>query len=380
MSLEVIHDHFGDIMKTKIDSLISEPVLIDPSDTVSQVINTISKHNVFDAFCRDKNVTLNVNTRDLLLGKDITNMRVKPFLHPVSSLQKGDTVEKAVDILTHNRIRAVPVIQDNDVTGVVQAKDILKLVATLDNKWIKANQIFTSNPIVIQHDTPLSTAKKLMTNKRLDHLPVVKGDQITQVLTSYHLLHTILPPERVGKRDIGSKTIHRQESNVGNLGTNRMANCAPLDDLNEVVSAILHSDTTFCLVTLWGQLQGIITYRDILNLLGTKVKSKTPLFILGMPKEDNANIMTEKLTKALDRLQKVYPDVQEAKVYVKKHHGAGKHSYEVSTTIITPQHKHVFSSTGFDLSKVFDELSGKLLRILSKRAKNRYKLSIRKMM
>jgi ribosome-associated translation inhibitor RaiA len=144
---------------------------------------------------------------------------------------------------------------------------------------------------------------------------------------------------------------------------------------------MLHADTTFCLVLLWNQLQGIITYRDILNLLGTRVKSKIPLFVVGMPKEDNANIITEKYAKALDRLQKVYPDIQEAKVYVKKHHGVGsRYNYEVSTTIITPHQKYVFSRTGFDLSKVFDEISGRLLRLLSKRAKKRYRMSIRKMM
>ncbi|MFY9301395.1 MAG: CBS domain-containing protein [Candidatus Nitrosotenuis sp.] len=381
MSLDVIHDHFSNIMKKKIDSLISKAVLIEPTMTISEAINTITKYDSFDAFYREGSVTLNINTRDLLLGKDITNMKVKPLLHPVSSLKKGDTIEKAVDILTHNRIKAAPVVQDGDVIGVVQAKDILKLVLTLDNRWIKANQIFTANPIVIQKDTPLSTARKIMANKRLDHLPVIKGDQITNVLTSYHLLHTILPPERVGKRDIGSKQIHRMESQVGNLGTNRMASCAPLDDLNEVVSTMLHADTTFCLVSLWNQLQGIITYRDILNLLGAKVKSKIPLFVVGMPKDDNANIITEKYAKVLDRLQKVYPDIQEAKVYVKKNHGVGsRYNYEVSTTIITPHQKYMFSRTGFDLSKVFDEISGRLLRLLSKRAKKRYKLSIRKMM
>lgn len=379
MNLDVIHDHFGQIMNKKIDSLISKPVLIEPTSTVSHAISIIMHNNTFDAFCREKHVTLNVNTRDLLLGKDIVNMSVRSFLHPVSSLQKGDTVEKAVTILTHNRIRSAPVVKNDEIIGVVSAKDILKLITELDNKWIKANEIFTPNPLVIENNASLSTARMLMTSKRLDHLPVVKNDKISHVLTSNHVLHTILPSERVGKADIGSKKINRLESSVGNLGTNRMANCTPLDSLNTVLDEMLHADTTFCLVSLWDQLQGIITYRDILNLLGTKVKSKIPLFIVGMPKEDNASIITEKFTKTLDKLQRVYPEVQEAKVYVKKHHGSGsKYNYSVSTTIATPHDVYMFSRTGYDLSKVFDELSGRLMRLLSKRAKKRYKLSIRK--
>lgn len=380
MSLDVIYDHFKEVMDTKIDSLRSEAVLIEPSQTLSSVIGTVSKHDTFDVFCTEKGTTLNTNMRDLLLAKDITGMKVKPFLHPVPSLKKGDTVEKAVSILTHDRIRAAPIVEDGQIIGVVHAKEILKLISKLDNKWIRANQIFTPNPYVIDKKTPLSTARRIMATKRVDHLPVVDGDKVLQVLTSYHVLQTILPLEKIGRRDYGSKKILKMQSSVGNLGTNRMTSCAPLDDLNEVVDSMLHADTTFCLVSLRDSLQGIITYRDILNLLTTKMKSTIPLFIIGMPKEDNASIITQKFTKVLDRLQKVYPDVQEAKVYVKKHHGTGsRYNYEVSTTIITPNQRYAFSRQGYDLSKVFDEISQRLLRLLAKRAKKRYKLSIRKM-
>ena len=315
--------------------------------------------------------------RSLLSGKDIFNMNVRPFLRAIPTLKKGDLIENAVNIITHNRIREAPVVDSEDVIGAVRAKDILKLVSELDNKWIKANQIFTPNPVVVDKTVPLSFAKKIMTNKRLDHLPVVDGDKVLQVLTSYHLLQTLLPPESTGRRDLGSKKLH--ESNVGNIGTNRLAVCGPHSDLGEIIDSMLHADTTFCLVTLRDSLQGIITYRDILNLLSTRVKSKIPLFIVGMPNEDNANIVTQKFTKTLDKLEKVYPDVQEAKVHVKKLHGVGsRFNYEVSTTIITPHQKFMFSRTGFDLSKVFDEISGRIMRLLSKRAKKRYRLSIRK--
>jgi ribosome-associated translation inhibitor RaiA len=98
-----------------------------------------------------------------------------------------------------------------------------------------------------------------------------------------------------------------------------------------------------------------------------------------MPKDDNAGIIGEKFTKILDKIQRVYPDIQEAKVYVKKNHGTGsRYNFEVSTTIITPHQRYMFSRSGYDLSKVFDEISGRLMRLLSKRAKKRYKLSIRK--
>jgi CBS domain-containing protein len=380
MSLDVIREHMSKVMSTKIDSLISKATIIEPKMSASQVISRLSNADVFDAFCMQKNSTWTINIRDLLQSKDISRMQVEPLLHPLHSLSINNTVADAVNIMAHNRARAAPVIQDADIIGAIEAKSILKLMAELDNKWITANQFFTANPIVVDIATPLSSARRIMINNRIDHLPVINKDKVSHVLTSYHVLQTILPPEKVGRRDIGSKKIRKLESPIGNLGTSRMAACSPLDDLDSVLSSMLHANTTFCLVSLRTGLQGIITYRDILNLLVTKEKSTIPLFIVGMPREDNANLITTKFTKVLDRLSKVYHDIQEARVYVKKIHGGGsRHNYEVSTVILTPIKSYIFTQNGFDLSKVFDEISGRILRNLSKRAKKRYKLSIRKM-
>lgn len=379
MSLDVIYEHMNKIMKTKVDSVMSEPTTIDPSMKASEVIANLLNSDTFDAFCRQKNSTFNVNIRDLLQSRDISRMEVAPFLHSIQSLSASDTIDKAVSIITHNRTRAAPVVKGDEIVGIVEAKNILKMVAELDNKWIKANQIFTPNPIVIDRQTPLATARKIMHNRRIDHLPVSNKDTISQVLTSHHLLQTIIPDERVGKRDIGSKMIRSLESAVGNLGTNRLPQCTPLDDLSTILETMLHANTTFCLVSLQSGLQGIITYRDILNLLVTREKSVVPLFIVGMPIEDNAEIIMDKFKKVLDRLAKVYTDIQEVRVYVKKIHGAKtRQNYEVSVMLLTPIKRDSYSTSNYDLSKAFAEISTIILRKLTQRAKHRDRFSIRK--
>jgi CBS domain-containing protein/ribosome-associated translation inhibitor RaiA len=381
MSLDVIHEHMSKIMNTKVRSVMSKPVVVEPSMKVSQMITTLSNSNSFDAFCRQNNATFNINMRDLLQSKDIARMGIEPLFNAVPSISANSTLDKAIRIITHNRIRAAPVVQDGEIVGVVESKNILKLISALDNRWITANQIFTPNPIVIDKQTPLITARRIMTTKRIDHLPVVNKDAVSHVLTSYHLLQTILPNERISKQGLGARKVRNLETAVGNLGTNRMASCTPLDNLNSILDTMLHADTTFCLVTLRNGLQGIITYRDILNLLVTREKSTVPLFIVGMPDQDNAGIITKKFTKAIDRLAKVYPDIQEARVNIKKVHGSkSRYNYEVSALILTPISRNSFSTTNYDLSKAFDEISSILLRKLSKRAKRRYKFSIRKRM
>ena len=384
MISDSIYDHFREISQAKIMPLVRPATIIEPSFTVSRVINELSKNNSYDVFCTDGKSILATNVRSLLVGKDIVDMNVKPFLYSIPYLTKKDIVQRAANIISHYRVRSVPVVDKSKIIGEVSAKSILKLLSQKNNKWIKANLIYTQNPITIPSDQSLSNARKLMSTKRIDHLPVVNKDRVQQVLTSYHILHTINPLQSLGRKSRGVRRIRKLESKIGNLGSTRIPQCAPNDDLNFILDVMLRTDTTCCLVNLWDNLQGIITYRDILSLLAIKMEKDIPLYIVGMPEEqENVDLITSKFNNTLKRIQKVYSEIQEAKISLKKRRSGSKNKrggvYDVSVMITTPHYPpFTFKETGWDLSQVFETLSQRMLRRLSKRAKRRSKTSIRK--
>jgi CBS domain-containing protein len=382
MITDTIHAHMKDIQSTKIKSLISKATIIEPTDTLSHVINKITKDNSYDVFyLKDKKI-LSTNIRVLLNAKNINTMKVESFLYPIPHVTQNDSVQKVANIITHYRIREVPVVDKNQIIGVVTAQRIIKLLSLNDNKWIKANLIYTQNPITIPSDESISNARRIMTTKRIDHLPVLNQGKIKQVLTSYHILQSIIPSEKQGRKSIGSKTTHALEFKIGNIGSTRIPQCSANDDLNKIISSMLKANTTCCLVNLQGNLQGIITFRDILGLLASKLETPIPLYIVGMPEDQqNVNLISSKFSKTLKRLQQVYSEIHEARVSIKQQRSGNKKEgkYEVSIMIITPHHTPlIYNSIGFDLSEVLEDLSEKLLKNLSKRAKHRSKNSIRK--
>jgi len=370
MITDTIHAHMRDIQSTKIKSLVSKATTIEPTDTLAHVISKITKNKSYDVFyLKDKSV-LSTNIRALLNAKNINNMKVEPFLYPIHHVTQNDSVQKAANIITHYRIREVPVVDKNRIIGVVTAKQIIKLLSSKDNKWIKANLIYTQNPITVPSSESISNARRIMTTKRIDHLPVLNQGKIKQVLTSYHVLQSIMPSEKQGELKIGS------------TGSTRIPQCLASDDLNKVINSMLKADTTCCLVNLHDNLQGIITFRDILGLLASKLETPIPVYIVGMPEDQqNVNLISSKFGKTLKKLQQVYSEIHEARVSIKQQRTGNKKEgkYEVSIMIITPHHTPlIYHSVGFDLSEVLEDLSDKLLRVLSKRAKNRTKDSIRK--
>ena len=383
MITDTIYEHLKDIQSTKIKNLISKPTTIEPTEVLSSVINKIIRNKAYDVFCINGKTTLSTNILSLLNAKNITTMKVEPFLSPVPYLSPNDSIQKASHIMTHYRTREVPVVSKNKIIGVVTAKKIIKLLSSKDNKWIKANLIYTQNPVTISSDESLSNAKRIMTNKKIDHLPIINKDKIKQVLTSSHLIEAIIPKESLGRFSRGANRVHKLESNIGNIGSTRIPQCSPNDDLNQILKSMLKADTTCCLVNLWDNLQGIITFRDILGLLATKIETQIPLFIVGLPEDQqDVKLISSKFEKTLKRLQQTYSEIQEARVSIKKQRTGGKKEGKFDVTIMISTSHHaplIYRSVGFDLGEVLEDLSQKLLRNLSKRAKQRSKTSIRKM-
>lgn len=382
MMSNTIYEHLQSIYNTKIENLIEPAITINSSDTVSKVINKLSKNDSYDAFCLDGKSVLTTNVRTLLAGKDIADMKIQPFLYSIPYLKSNEKIQRAANIMAHYRIRAAPVFEKGKMLGVVNAKKILTLLASKDNKWIQANLFFTRNPITVSANDSLSTARRIMISKKIDHLPVINKGSIRQVLTSYHLLHGINPHEGMGRKSAGMNKIRTLESKIGNIGSTRIPQCTPSDNLNSILKLMLKTDTTCCLVNLWDNLQGIITVRDILSLLALKIESEVPLYIVGIPEDQrDVDLIVSKFTQTLKRLQKVYTEIQEARVTIKQQRSGRKKvgKYEISIRITTPHHQpFMYTEVGFDLSQTIEILSQKLLRNLSKRSKRRSKESIRK--
>ena len=374
------YEYLKEIQKIGVEKALHPPTIIEPSFSISKVIGMMSETDSYDVYCMKDGEVLTTNAREMLDVRDISTMKASSLLHRIRSLSKNDTIEKAATAMSHYRMRSFPVV-NNQITGVVTAKSIVNLLAQQNLKWIRANSVLTPNPIVLSNRESLAKARKVMMTKRIDHIPILHKGKVERVLTSMHLLQALTPPQRIGSDQKGIDTLRRLESDIGNIGSTRVPQCNTNDSISTVIDTMLKTDTTCCLLTLWGNLHGIITYKDILGLLLTKIPSEVPLYIVGMPEDmENAEIVKTKFQKIISNLIKVYPEVEEARTSIKTIHSpiSQRKHFEVSVKIFTPYKTHSYTELGWDLSQVFDALGRRIVRNLSKRSKKRWKTSIRK--
>ncbi|MDB5667410.1 MAG: hypothetical protein JWL74_360 [Alphaproteobacteria bacterium] len=94
-------------------------------------------------------------------------------------------VRDAVSLLSQRKIGAVPVMEHDQVAGVMSERDVIYCLARdgaaiLD--W-PVSKIMTSPAITVAPDTTILSALSLMTTRRIRHLPVVEGSNLVGIVS-----------------------------------------------------------------------------------------------------------------------------------------------------------------------------------------------------
>ena len=272
-------------------------------------------------------------------------------------------------------MRTLPVIQNNKIKGQVSAKSILKLISSLLGKnklRITASDIITGGPTVIESNKTVSAARSIMKKKRIDHLPIVDGGRLVGIITSSDIMRVMLPSERIGKRSIGiDNTEDRLAIDVSGLANSDIITADVDESLKSVCDMMIRTGSSYCIIKVGDEIQGIITYRDIVALLGEKIEKDIPMFIIGLPDEPfDAELAKSKFANISKFLKKIYPDIEQARCNIKLRRVLGaRKRYEIDVRIIPTHGTISYTNTGWDLAKLFDEMSN----VLKKKISHRYK-------
>jgi CBS domain-containing protein len=129
------------------------------------------------------------------------------------------SVQELAKILTDNNISGVPVVDDSgNLLGIVTESDLIDqtkklhiptVVALLDSIFYLENpdrmekemkkmagttvyDIYSTNPLTVNEDTPLDEIATLMAEKNIHTLPVVKNNILTGVIGKKDIIKTLI--------------------------------------------------------------------------------------------------------------------------------------------------------------------------------------------
>jgi CBS domain-containing protein len=349
--------------------------VISEATPVSKVVGVLKNEDAYEVFTQDRGRVGMVMIRDILKAWNVATEKVESLVSPAPRLSSGARLSEAARLMMQDRVRALPIVEGDKLTGSVLATSIIQAIpSSIVDKYC-AQDIMTPNPAGLDVDDEVSKARALMLRRRIDHLPIVRNRKLAGLLTSSKIVFDVY--QRIegieGYKAMVDNTQRRLAIPVKDLMDLNPLTSEPSDKISNVLKRMLDMKATYCLITQFDEIQGIITYRDFMKLIAEEiVKSDIPVYIVGLPDDPFESEQTRtKFIRSIETLRKTMPKIQEARAVIQTREGPERERrrYEVSVTLVTPRKNYSYSSTGFELANMFDDVQSHLKTMTAERPK-----------
>lgn len=109
----------------------------------------------------------------------------------VRTLHTDATLAEALEIILHDRIGGIPIVDDDGVlNGIVTERDVLKILCR-SHAAIPVEDIMVRSLLVQQPDCPLAMVTRVMTEHQFRRLPIVKNDVLFGIITATDIVRYI---------------------------------------------------------------------------------------------------------------------------------------------------------------------------------------------
>jgi CBS domain-containing protein len=103
----------------------------------------------------------------------------------IYSVGSSDSVEKVLMLMRDHRVRAILVIDDGKLKGIVSQGDcaIKVLLPNQNPKQVSVSKIMTANPLTVNLSHSLQECMAIMVHKHIRHLPVIEGEKAVGIIS-----------------------------------------------------------------------------------------------------------------------------------------------------------------------------------------------------
>ena len=132
--------------------------------------------------------------------KSVLAQKSGPLIH----VRSGDMVVEALCQMRDNRVRAVLVIDDGVLVGIVTLGDcaIKVLLPGLDAKQTPVGQVMTGNPVTVKPNDPLEGCMAMMAERGYRHLPVLDAGKVVGVISIGEVVKDIIRDLKLNVSDL----------------------------------------------------------------------------------------------------------------------------------------------------------------------------------
>ncbi|HEV7136150.1 MAG TPA: CBS domain-containing protein [Steroidobacteraceae bacterium] len=114
------------------------------------------------------------------------------------SIEPEDPVLEAIRMMADHHVGALLVMRGAELAGIVSERDYARKVVLLGRSSAETPvwQIMTSPVITVSLQTPVPDCMRLMTERRIRHLPVVEGGSVVGMISIGDLVKAVIEEQQ----------------------------------------------------------------------------------------------------------------------------------------------------------------------------------------
>lgn len=359
------------------DIMSKNIISLSPEDSVQAFISLMEKNSIHEAIVVDKNKLVGTVRFRTLASKggifDATATKIKRVMESsCPKVSSEDTMEKAIEAILSGGTMILPVVENGIVVGMITMYDILK--GSLDSKAFKntkAEKLIVT-PITITEETDIGKTRVLMREHGISRIPVVdKNNKLIGIVSVFDLLKSMRQPrERMNYYSMAAEMDRIMGISISSVMDKRLIVASPETGLDKIADIMLRNKTTGIIITKNDQPVGIITIKDLLEVLASgNEKQGIQYQMVGLIDEDDFIVDTvdRMLKNTVQKIEPIY-NIQYFFMHVKKKETGLKSriSYSIRLRLMTDSGMFMSKASGWDLRDAVGDALENLERIVIK--------------
>src|SRR5918992_936196 len=179
--------------------MVTDVVTLTSEDTIAKALHLMADKSVNQIAVVDESGKYlgMISAKQFISSTAQPSSKLRGYIIKTSALSRDDDIEKAAQLIIGSGNRAMPVVEDGELVGIVSETD---LVSTADFGHAIVDEVM-SGAIVIEENTSLADAISKMRRYNISRLPVINTEGILRGTLSVLDIAKIIatPRERTSK-------------------------------------------------------------------------------------------------------------------------------------------------------------------------------------
>ena len=295
--------------------MISKIISLNLEDTVAKALNVMYENNINQIpIVDDKEIYGGmIFAKDFLIVNAVPSAKLKTFVSSTPTLGPSDNIEKCAQLIVATGKRALPVVQNKKIIGIVSETDV---ALTADFGHAIIDEVM-SGAIVIEEENTLSNAMSKIRRYNISRLPVINSNGIlTGVINAIDIIKILATPRERATKSPGVGTMATiREVKVKDIAR-RSVSVERGTKLNQVSEHFRRNEE----IIIVGDKRpiGIVTPKDLLEVILPKDTGPS-IHMAHLEDNEAQREIEEEMKRFLNKIQGKLENINQVIIYADKH-------------------------------------------------------------